>query len=294
MKGRWSHTETHIRTTTSLQRWSVFLRPLNHQGYTITEVLIFLAVTMGIFVMIAGSVGGQQRRAEFNTAARDMESAVQDVANDITTGFYNNAGNFVCREVAGAPVISIGTAAQGTNNDCILVGRVAHFVNSSVPDPGRSFTAYSVAGVRQFNAPFIGLRDVESYSEARPRAIEETMETYQMPPGLRVTSMYIEGGSRIHGVGFFTTFDAGASDPSSLTVNIIPMVGNDTSSMVGRINNPMTYATTSLNPAEGVVLCMDGEGVDRHALLRIGSNNSRLTTNLIIGDDTCASVGYPA
>lgn len=291
MKGRWSHHMAgYIYMMIGNKQLSKAMR--NKHGYTILEVMIFLAVTTALFAMLAGSISGRQRSAEFSTSAREMESIVQDIANDITTGYYNNSGNFICKVVAGTPVITSGSAKQGTNSDCILVGRAIDFKNSSFPN-GDNFITYSIAGARQVNS-ISGLRDVEGYDEAKPVVIPSSADTLHMPIGLRITSMYIEGGNRINGIGFFTTFNKSTESASALNINVIPLTGANSSAIIANIKDINTYNSGNVNPAKGITLCMDGLSSNQHALLKIGSDNSRLTTDLIIGNDTCASGGYPA
>jgi hypothetical protein len=278
-------------------------------GYTIVEVMIFLGVTTALFVMIAGTFSGRQARAEFSTSARDMESRIQDIANDISTGYYNNPGNaFQCR-VSGSnpPVIdSADTNEHGSNDDCIFIGRVAHLDLAGVS--GEQYNLYSVVGARQVTSGGSS-RDSENFTDAKPRPITsppfassvDLTETIQAPSGVILKSVYADYGTgkiRIRAVGFFTTFGAGSADPTSLSVNIIPLAGPPAGAskadVTGAISGITDAAEPFFNPPSGVVICMEGSGVDQHALLTIGGNRSRLTTDLKIGEGSCDTTAYPA
>lgn len=301
MKGRGSQPKIRLRSG-ALDIRGIFPVSRGRDGYTIVEVMVFLAVTTAIFAMIAGTFSGRQASTEFSVAAREMESQLQDIANDIATGFYNNPGNFTCTVNAGVPSLGGGTNQQGTNNQCIFIGKVAQFdlENSN----GKQYNLYPVVGARQISG-----RDVQNFDEAKPRAIAtsadssvDLTESLQIPPGLVVRSMYSQHGStklRIRAIGFFSTFGAGSSDPKALDVNVIPLgippATNSKADTVNAISGITdSYAGFLGNPDGGVFVCMDGDRTDQHALLKLGGNDRQLTTDVTIEEGTCADAGYPA
>ena len=90
-------------------------------GYTVVEVLIFLAVTSFLFVAVVATLGAQQRRTEFALAAREFDSQIQDIMNDVSTGYYYNTANIACA-VTGGGNVSLTTAVsdqQGSNADVV-------------------------------------------------------------------------------------------------------------------------------------------------------------------------------
>jgi hypothetical protein len=280
-------------------RWQRMVRG-RAAGYTIVEVMIFLGVTTALFAMVAVTFSGRQARTEFSVATREVESRLQDIANDVSTGFYNNPGNFSCGTGSGQPRIAAAVNnAQGTNNDCIFIGRVAQFDL----DVGarRQYNLYSVVGSR------LGAddNDTDTFSDAEPLAIAtsprstvDLTDSLQLPIGLTTDSMYAvdAAGNRtqIRGVGFFTTWGADTTDPSSLSVNIVPLVaapaGNTKNDMVTAINSISNV--TPNNPAGGIEICMNGDGVRQHAVFKIGGNRARLTTDVSLGDGSCDAAGY--
>ncbi|HTE22445.1 MAG TPA: hypothetical protein VK674_05395 [Candidatus Limnocylindria bacterium] len=290
MKGRGSQLSARLRFSALQHR--------SEQGYTIVEVMVFLAVTTAIFVMIASSFSTRQNSAEFSVAVREMESRLQDIANDTSTGYYNNPGNFRCRLSGGAPFVEPGTNAQGTNNDCIFIGRVVQFDLGG--SNGKDFNLYSVVGARQAAGA-----DVEDFDDANPLALapsarftaSDLTETQQVPPGLVIRSVYSDNAGvrrQVRSVGFFTSFGAGAANTTSLGVNILPLafnpVGNSKNDTVGAIN--LINNASPSNPSNGVVICMDGDATNQHALLRLGGNERQLTTGTTVEAGTCASAGY--
>jgi len=295
MKGLGSQHKTHMKQTVSKYRGDILLWR-STKGYTIVEVMIFLAVTTALFVMIAGTFSSQQKRTEFSTSAREMESRVRDIANDVSTGRYDSNNSFGCTVSVGVPVFSSGSPKnQGTNQDCIFIGKVIHFgVDGS---GGKSFNIYPVAGARQFDDPATGKREVVDLIEANPRAIAGTppapdlTETIRVPSGIVLKSVKVNGAPPVDAsaVGFFTTFGTtGSNTTTSLSVDVVPLGVGFTKSkdnIISAINDAGTILNK--NPSDGIEICMDSEVSNQHATLTIGGKNSRLTTDLAIEDGKC-------
>ena len=104
-------------------------------GYTILEVLIVMAVTGVIFMATILTFGGRQATTEFTQGVRDYESKIQNVANDVYSGFYPNG--YQCTANPGtAPHIDAAPVPgrSGANIGCISLGKViaAHATTSDV------------------------------------------------------------------------------------------------------------------------------------------------------------------
>ena len=270
------------------------------QGYTIVEVMIFLAVTGGLFVAIVATFSGQQGKAQFVQAARDMESKMQDIINDVSTGYYNAnpANNFRCREVAGLPQVTASASdTQGTNDECIFIGRVAHFAVSG--SGGTNYNVYNVVGLRQ--APGSNpRREAGGFSDAHPTAImggslDNIVEEEQIPAGLSVASMtYSTGGAPtpIAAIGFFSTFgsyQSGGLQSNSLGVNVVPLAAGGADSTPVQVQTAIQGLnnTSAQNPRGGVAICMNSVTSRQHAVLTIGGNDRQLTTDLAIRNNSC-------
>lgn len=303
MKGPGSQIKTQTGITMLNNRGGFFTFK-NTRGYTIVEVMVFLAVTSLLFAMIATTFSRRQGRQEFSVAARDMESRLQDIANDVSTGFYSNPGTFRCTTPGGIPDIdpipaSAGT--QGTNEDCIYIGRAAQFdlANGDGGNNRYNYNLYSIVGARQTTSG----DDVMSYAQANPRTITsppqgvDLTQNVQLPAGLRFARMHVRSGGTytpIRGVAFISTFGDDAANSGSLSVNVLPLAvassNNAKSTVVDSVSNLASTGGTGSNPEDGIYICFNGDNSDQYAEYHLGGSNARLTTSLEIREGSCPSV----
>ena len=121
-------------------------------GYTIVEVLIFLAVSALIFASAAIAIGGQQQNVQYSQAVREFEIQVKDAINDVANGFYPAYTDVACRENASNEVEFYEPAATsddgdpGTSNACANIGK-SILVNVASRDD--SFGLGTITGVNQ-------------------------------------------------------------------------------------------------------------------------------------------------
>jgi len=122
-------------------------------GYTIIEVMIFLAISSLLFVSAVIAVGGQQAHTEFSTSMRDMNSKMQDWINQVIAGFSGSesasgASTYSCGyDPLGYPVLNTTTTTErGANPECIFIGKAVQ-VNTSPPF-NESIAVYTVLGRR--------------------------------------------------------------------------------------------------------------------------------------------------
>jgi type II secretory pathway pseudopilin PulG len=288
-------------------------RRLVQRGYTIIEVMIFLAVTGAMFAIVMRTFSGQQARAEFNTAVREVESKFQDVINNVGSGLYSNNGNIQCI-LDGPNNIKLidTTTTQGTNTPCIYIGQMIHFA----PAGNRSmFNIYSVAGKRVDAATG---REISDIAESQPMVIArgpsppfngcatcpDTTDTYTIPPGLTIarvtyndTGTWVDTGS----MGFFTTFSTynttGSLQSGSQTSDLVvikspPAPGLDTNkeNMVMHMDLRLDTAPEHIKkPSNGVKVCFEGDSTDQVAVFTI-SGNQFTAVKVDVYEDIAAAI----
>lgn len=99
-------------------------------GYTIIEVMLFLAISGVIFATATFVFNGQQDKTSFEQGIRDFSSQLQKYVDDISTSVFLGGSNYTCSTSAstGRPTLSAGSGGQGANQDCIFLGRAFQVV----------------------------------------------------------------------------------------------------------------------------------------------------------------------
>lgn len=276
------------------------------QGYTLLEVMIVLAVSGGLLVAAMALISGQRQKTEFSQAIREIESQIQDVINDVATGYYANTGNFQCDRVVVGSVErprlqTAASSAQGTNRDCVFIGRVMQFGVAS--SNSEQFNIYNVVGLRQaLSGGSYG--NSQTLTQARPTAMApgtgvtanypDSTEVKKLQYGLTINSIRV-GNQDIGAIGFFGSLTPGGSSGGNLvsgaqTVELVPVpttaLNMTASSTVDAINR-LDSSNPTINPSQGVVLCFQSGGTNEYGRITIGSNARRLTTTLQIGRGAC-------
>lgn len=266
------------------------------QGYTIVEVMIFLAISGALFASAVILLGGQQQKTEFTQAIQEINSQIQDALNDVATGYYPYVSNFQCVAVgsSGPPTISSGgTNTQGTNEGCTFLGRVMHFgVAGTSPE---EFGIYTVVSRRQYGVP---AREVLNFSQAEPTAVVDeaiSAEFKTLQNGMKVRAMKYKtapgpGGITVGAFGFMTKFATYTSSGSNLvsgdqTVNLMPIASTSigqTPATVKLAVDAIDDSTAVVNPGGGVIICFESGGTDQFGVITIGSNGRQLSTKLEI------------
>lgn len=277
------------------------------QGYTIVEVMMFLAVSGGLFILTSFMVSGQQAKTEFTQAIRETESQIQDVINDVSTGYYANTNNFSCSTAApGRPTITAAASnTQGANQGCIFIGRAIQFAVHNTDENG--INIYTVVGRRQVTSGTLA-RESQSFDDAVPTAIArstvpgtasipDAFDSRSLQFGLKAKRVrYTQGMTvmNIGAVGFFSTFGQYSASGANLvsgsqSVNLVPIPGsaiNQTSVAAAAAIDGVT-STTPINPASGVEICFESGTSRQYAILTIGGSNRQLSTKLTIETGTC-------
>lgn len=285
-------------------------RPL---GYTVIEIMIFLAVSGALLVPTLAAVGGQQAKTEFSQSARDVESRIRDIINDVSTGYYPNTGNIRCTlHSSGAGIVLTKSPTdQGKNQDCIFIGRVIQFAPAG-SDEDRRWNVYTVAGQRLVSAS--PKRETGSIVEAKGQAIAKTStgdiktpdvteETILGP--IKLSRVAYDTGSGVQdtaAVGIFTTFanyTAFTLDSGSTTADLIPIhsggtiyLGQGRYDFTKRLNKKLASDAASLpiNPSKGVQICIERADGSEYAILEIGGEGRQLTTQLTFHDTSSSGV----
>ena len=284
------------------------------RGFTIVEVLIVLAITGALFVAAAVMISGSQNRAGFNQAVQQLQSQIQQVMNDVSTGYFPNSANFQCSANAGGPVVlsSVGANGQGANAGCIFAGKVLSF-QLGTSDP-QKYGIFTVAAAQKNAAG----QEVTSLATAAPKVVApgtsspagfpDITTTTVLQNGLAVSThatpsnnmAYNNGGGdvAVGAVAIVPSFASYAANGNitsgSQQLSIIPITGTslgmDAKPAADAINSNLAASAGSIaNPTNGVSICFASGGTDESGLITIGGASHPLSVTLKIseGSKTC-------
>ncbi len=273
-----------------MKRWLRLLRPVHGSkpdvrgaGYTMTEVMIVLAVTTALFVMIAIAFQGRQARVEFTQAVRNYEARLQNVISDVTKGYYQSSGFACSAGMSGPPSINSSAPQDpGTNSGCIFLGKV-------VASHEASGDVLTVIGRRLVGAA--GSPDVRNLEEARPLAVHDSVTNVDITEllnhsyGLQVRKVLRLGDqttTNVAAFGFMNQLAGGVSSDAQGSRSVLlygitdTMVATPTDTAAALIQN---NGLVRLN--DGILICLRGANGQR-AEVTIGANNSQTAFTTVL------------
>jgi type II secretory pathway pseudopilin PulG len=268
-------------------------------GYTIIEVMIFLAVSGFMFITAAAFVSGKQATAEFRQSMNQMNSNMAQIINDVSNGVYpsNNSVSCTANASGGAPSATEGAAestTQGSNGSCVYMGRIIQFGPGTADN---TYKVYTVVG-RQYTGA-INSEVPVSFEQAEPAIVEGSISTTttEIPQGSTLSKVYApdeDGATRpYYAVGIFNGFGKYRSlllNSGAQTALVVPLgegviaSGQSEQNIKDILNDPQqidAYLSKIPNPA--ITVCLDS-GRGQHGSLSIGSSTGqRLSSNIKVG-----------
>lgn len=290
-------------------------------GYTIIEVMIFLAISGLMFVVAVLFISGKQATVEFRQGMQDANTKIQSVVNEVANGEYPAPGNFNCAvgspsNPGSVPSFSLGSNGQGTNggidttlhtSGCIFLGKVIEFE----PSGGTTYSVYSVAA-RQLDASGNPVLD---FAHAQPRVVciangtactNDFTESDVLEDGLVETAAFYcpkphagnpacsNGNTAIGAFGFFGSFNGGtnASDLQSGAQTVttayipVPVISDPVPNEQTRITNLNAVLANLDNPSYQVasgasILLCFSNGQGRVGDIQIGGNGGQQFTTTL-------------
>src|SRR5438309_1952216 len=124
-----------------------------HGGFTMVEVMVFLAVSGVLFLIAVVAINGKQQQADFASGLHDFNSKIQSAINNVATGFFPEDTSYKCSYQGGNPGHPLDIRdghsgpGQGAHEDCIFLGKVINF-DKSTPT---KFSILTIAADRNDN-----------------------------------------------------------------------------------------------------------------------------------------------
>ena len=239
-------------------------------GYTIIEVMIVLAVSGMMFVIAANFINGKQQRTSFFQGSNDMGNIIQKVIDDVTNGHYSDV-SLSCTSPGGmVNVTGASGDTQGTNPNCVFLGKLVHFYRTSPTTPVQNYEIISIADARSASGDL---------SQPHPTVamIGDLTIKAKIPQNLEVSKMKIDTLSGTYTDGYAIGFVQSAGTIPDITNGKYSDGGQTVSLVYSSMTNkavpaPPAAFGSHLMPARSATFCLtDGT---RYANILIGGANS--------------------
>ncbi len=271
---------------------------LSGRGYTIFEVMLFLAITGALFVSTFALMQGQQRRTQFTQGMRDIESKLRDYINDVSTGYFPEVGSFTCAVNSGTIEFAVGAGdSTGTNLDCVFLGKAIQAQRRPLAASDVLY-AYTVVGKRRVAAGST-TRDTYDYSqaEADPTAVVDNSigldktEQFELPWGVRLVEIDEPDNSKSM-LGLYGTLsqtltslpgnnESGAQQIRPVLYDLF--IEDSQTDAVAHINDTDAYGNLA-TPFTAWSLCFKRDDGKEQAKITIGGDGSATNVTLVYED----------
>jgi type II secretory pathway pseudopilin PulG len=273
-------------------------------GFTIVETLIVLAVSALLVASAIILISGRTSKTEFTTATNDLKQQLQQIMNETATGYFPNSGSFTCAQNGGnMPKLTNASSQQGTNGDCIFLGKVMQF---GATDSVGNMQVYSITGNRLTPAK----TEVTTLAEAKPEAVAPGTSsatnlglngiTTVLPLENGLTPAKMTYGSSINTSGFallttFANYTAGGSScngvcsgAQGLTLYAIngPILNNSANNtmpkFVDTLDSSLNYVATPT-----VSLCFNSGTTKQSVTYTIGTSGNSQGVDMQVQSGVC-------
>lgn len=154
-------------------------------GFTLIEVMLFLAITGLLFLIGFFGTGAQIRSVRFNDSMRGLHSYLQKQYGLVSTGANPRDASSTCTSSGGLgqpPTFGSGTSVSGDTagdaGDCVLLGRLMKF------EPNTSkLTSYYIVGRRLDFGQLTG-DDMTDLANSGPTISPQAADNYQVNWGV--------------------------------------------------------------------------------------------------------------
>jgi type II secretory pathway pseudopilin PulG len=269
-------------------------------GFTVIETMIVLAVTGFLFTSILATWSGRQHASEFLNSSQEVRSQIQQALSETQSGFFPSNGDFRC--VSRSPHLrldTVGTNVQGTNSDCVFLGKVIQFgIKNTNPE---QFDSLIVAAERNPSDPtqFLALHPtVAAPSSFNPR-MKNLTAVHKLLFGMTTVKMVADpssinpGGSNtaVGAIGFLSQMGVRSASGSYAngaqqidlyafpTTRLHQYDQSATSTGVAdAVNNALVASGVIIN--KPVAICFKSGVTDQYALVTIGADAREMSVEM--------------
>jgi len=151
------------------------------RGFTIVEVMIFLAISGVMFVIAFVGMRGQQDSVSFRQALNGIELKIREVFNNVDNGYFGNIGEYTCSTDLSYKVniqyTPGDTSGGGNSGDCVFIGKTIDFSSNHSQMAIATLIGSRLAPTLDYGTSLI--------------EIPELLETYEIGRGVQWISSYL-------------------------------------------------------------------------------------------------------
>lgn len=247
-------------------------------GYTIAEVLVVLAISGVMFLLATQFINGRNEKATFTAGVNEMASRLQDTIEQVSDGQYSDIP-VNCAFNGTTTSFPSGTNNQGTNAQCVFLGKILHFAQGGSwagSQNGSHYEVFSIAGGRlSAGIPVV------SPIAANAKSIPGLTKQQTTAQSLNIQKVTVNGTTQSFGIGFFQgqgSLDANNNLQNGTSPVKMYYINNLTANMDNSQAANQIDATVNLTPAQSVDICLTDGSQEAH--LKLGLNGSQLAVDV--------------
>ncbi|MGH7234474.1 MAG: type II secretion system protein [Candidatus Saccharimonadales bacterium] len=259
------------------------------KGFTIIEVMIFLAVSGFTFLIAASFINGKEAQAEFTTGMNGANTVLRSLINNVANGDYPLSATVYlnCNLSSGIPVIT-ETMSPIVSPGCALIGKVITPETSNNP---YKYSIYSVAGCEFYlnNSCTMaqGLPPM-TLAEEQPTVVSYLTQAIAWTNAISINKLLLVSGNNTQSIGAFGIFSSlpqssgnilvsGAQPTQAVIINGSQLATDNDSNMASLVHNSSSWLPSN----DYIVMCFTGAGSHK-ASITVGGLNAggQLNTTL--------------
>ena len=248
--------------------------------------MIFLAVSGALMGSAMALISGQEEKTRFAQSVRTFEQDLQDIFNDVSTGYYAAASpenvDFTCSsDDAGLVNIGPGGTAQGKNHGCVFLGKIIKFdVGSADYSVYTLVNSTNAVKFDEISGKLLGTPATDTQGIVDTSTIQADMEVTKIVTKNPLTD--------VKGIALISDFGTLDEVSGNRTGNAARLTVHEYTG--GYANNLVTPASLPLTNG-GTLICLQQPGVGgRKASVSIGSTGISTIDTVIDGwDEECDS-----
>jgi type II secretory pathway pseudopilin PulG len=119
----------------------------SNRGFTIIEVMLFLAVTGALAIGILASAGVSISQQRYRDSVNSLKSLLQTQYNEVTNVINSRGQDWTCNSAANIADTPEGAGQPRGTSECVVLGRLL-----TINETGTLITQATVVGYRQLGA----------------------------------------------------------------------------------------------------------------------------------------------